>query len=151
MPTMKEPTAIRNAVASDFDAVVSLDLEGSDEEKPAYWSSVFDHYTNGHNNDRYFLVAELDSTVVGFIIGEVRAWEFGSPPCGWVFAAAVSPHVRQMRIGQQLFDEISNRLKLAGVATVRTMADRDNNLLLSFFRSMGLRTGRYIELEKALD
>lgn len=142
--------SIRNAVTSDFDAVVSLDLQGSDEEKPAYWSSVFDHYINGHN-DRCFLVAEYNNTVVGFIIGEVRAWEFGSPPCGWVFAAAVSPHVRQMRIGQQLFDEISNCLKLAGVTTVRTMADRDNNLLLSFFRSMGLRTGRYIELEKALD
>ncbi|TWJ11203.1 GNAT family N-acetyltransferase [Geobacter argillaceus] len=147
---MKEPIFIRNAVASDFDAVVSLDLQGSDEEKPAYWSSVFEHYINGHN-DRCFLVAEFNKAVVGFIIGEVRAWEFGSPPCGWVFAAAVSPHVRQMRIGQQLFEEISKRLKLAGVTTVRTMADRDNNLLLSFFRSMGLRTGRYIELEKALD
>jgi ribosomal protein S18 acetylase RimI-like enzyme len=146
----KESILIRNAAATDFEAVVSLDLEGSAEEKPAYWSNVFDHYINGHN-DRCFLVAEFNNKVVGFIIGEVRAWEFGSPPCGWVFATAVSPDVRQMKIGQLLFEEISKCLKQAGVATVRTMADRDNNLLLSFFRSMGLRTGRYIELEKALD
>ena len=147
---MKETISIRNAQLSDFDAVVALDLQGSDAEKPAYWRSVFDHYINGHN-DRCFLVAVYDNRVVGFIVGEVRAWEFGSPPCGWVFATAVCPTVRQMRIGQQLFEEISKCLKQAGVKTVRTMADRDNNLLLSFFRSMGLRTGRYIELEMALD
>lgn len=147
---MKQTISIRNAVLSDFDAVVSLDLEGSDVGKRDYWINVFDHYINGHN-DRCFLVAELDNRVVGFIIGEVRAWEFGSPPCGWVFATAVCPTVRQMRVGQQLFDEICERLKQSGVTTVRTMADRDNNLLLPFFRSMGLRTGRYIELEKSLD
>lgn len=147
---MKETIFIRNARLSDFDAVVALDLHGADGEKPAYWRSVFDHYINGHN-DRCFLVAEFDKRVVGFIVGEVRAWEFGSPPCGWVFATAVSPDVRQMRIGQRLFEEISKCLKQSGVRTVRTMADRDNNLLLSFFRSMGLRTGRYIELEMALD
>lgn len=148
---IKEQISIRNAIASDLDAVISLDQLGSKEEKPAYWSSVFEHYVNRDKKDRLFLVAESDNTVVGFITGEVRAWEFGSPPCGWVFALTVSPNSREMGIGKRMLDEISARLKPAGVSTLRTMVDCDNKLTLSFFRSMGLRTGRYIELEKQLD
>lgn len=148
---MKNNISIRDAIASDLDAVVSLDQWAPNEEKPAYWSSVFDHYVHRDKKDRLFLVAESNDAVVGFIIGEVRAWEFGSPPCGWVFALAVSPSARQLGIGQQMFEEISKRLKQMGVTTVRTMVDRDDKLTLSFFRSLGLCTGKYIELEKQID
>jgi ribosomal protein S18 acetylase RimI-like enzyme len=148
---MKEPISIRNAIVSDLDAVISLDQLGPKEEKPAYWMGVFDHYVHSGKKDRLFLVAESGTIVVGFIIGEVRAWEFGSPPCGWVFALAVSRNHRQTGIGQQMFEEISKRLKQVGVTTVRTMVDRDDKLTLSFFRSLGLCTGKYIELEKQID
>lgn len=148
---MKEKISIRDAIASDLAAVISLDQWAPTEEKSDYWSTVFDHYVRRDKNDRLFLVAESNSTVVGFIIGEVRAWEFGSPPCGWVFALAVSPGARQMGIGQQMFEEISRRLRQAGVTTVRTMVNRDDKLTLSFFRGLGLCTGKYIELEKQID
>lgn len=148
---MKAQFEIRNARPSDLDAVIALDEFGPKEEKPDYWRGIFSHYVTTGRKDRLFLVAEADGDVVGFIIGEVRAWEFGSPPCGWVFALTVSPKAREMGVGKRMFEEISARLKQAGVTTVRTMVDRDNKLTLSFFRSMGLRTGRYIELEKPLD
>ena len=50
-----------------------------------------------------------------------------------------------------MFQELCRHMKKAGVTTVRTMVDRDNKLVLSFFRSMGLRTGQYIELEKQIE
>ena len=147
---MNERISIRYARASDLDAVIALDELGPKEEKSAYWRGIFGHYVSDGKKDRLFLVAENGDEVVGFIIGEVRAWEFGSPPCGWVFALTVSPKSRQMGIGQQMLEEICRRLQQAGVTTVRTMVDRDNKVTLSFFRSLGLRTGRYIELEKQL-
>lgn len=147
---MKRNITIRNAIASDLEAVILLDELDTKEDKPAYWKGVFDHYLNRDKNDRHFLVAESDNTVVGFIIGEVRAWEFGSPPCGWVFALSVAPNAREMSVGRRMFDEMSSRLKQSGVLMVRTMVDIDNKLTLSFFRSLGLRTGRYIEMEKQL-
>jgi len=130
---------------SDLAAVISLDHVTTKESKPDYW------HINAGRNDRIFIVAETDAGMIGFIVGEIRAWEFGSPPCGWVFALAVSPTVRELGIGKRMFDEISVRLKQAGVSTVRTMTDRDDKSMLSFFRSMGLRTGRSIELEMQLD
>lgn len=147
---MTDDLIIRNAASSDFEAVIGLDQVGNPAEKPAYWRGIFDRYVSADRQDRIFLIAERDSEVIGFILGEVRAWEFGSAPCGWVFALNVSPRTREMGVGQQMLTEMCRRLQQAGVTTVRTMVDRDNKLTLSFFRSQGLRTGRYIELEKTL-
>lgn len=148
---MTDQLTIRNAVLTDLDVVISLDSVSSEKEKPAYWSDVFDLYLNARKSDRIILVAETNEEVLGFIVGEVRAWEFGSPPCGWVFALGVSSKVRERGIGHLLFKEICFRLKQAGVTSVRTMIARDQKLVLSFFRSQGLRTGPYLELEKQLD
>src|SRR6185369_14772125 len=108
---MNERISIRNARPSDIGAVIALDELDLKEEKQPYWRGIFDHYVSGGKKDRLFLVAETDEKVVGFIIGEVRAWEFGSPPCGWVFALTVSPKAREMGIGKCMLDEISARLK----------------------------------------
>jgi ribosomal protein S18 acetylase RimI-like enzyme len=148
---MNEQITIRNAVPSDLDAVIALSFKVPVDEKQDYWRGVFDHYVCCDNNDRHFLVAEINSKLVGFIAGEVRAWEFGSPPCGWVFTISVAPEKRETGIGQLMFAEICNSLKRVGVTTVRTMVERDNMLSLSFLRSQGLNTGRYVELEKWLD
>ena len=63
-----------------------LDIRITGLTKPAYWEDMFARHDDRPN--RFFLVAEsAERRVVGFIIGEIRAWEFGSPPCGWIFAA----------------------------------------------------------------
>src|SRR5210317_569919 len=116
---MTDHTTIRKAVLDDFDAVIELDLEGIMEDKPTYWQDIFDRYVKTGRDDGYFLVAEISGEVVGFIVGEVRAWEFGSPPCGWVFALSVSPKSREKGIGQLMMKEMCQRLKQAGVTTVR--------------------------------
>ena len=148
---MKEDLSIRNALPSDIDAIIALDDVGPKEEKPAYWRGIFAHYGSGEKKDRIFLVAESGGGLVGFIAGEVRAWEFGSAPCGWVFALAVAPGMRGAGIAKRMFEEICRRLQGAGVTTVRTMVDRSNKVTLSFFRSRGMRSGRYIELEREID
>lgn len=148
---MSNQLIIRNALATDFEAIISLDLTTPSEEKADYWRGIFEHYVVRGRSDRIFIVAEKAGKVIGFIVGEIRAWEFGSPPCGWVFALAVSPDAREHGTGKRMFDEICSRLKKAGVSTVRTMVNMDEKLTFSFIRSMGLRTGRYIELEKQLD
>ena len=148
---MTPQVTIRNALPTDFDAVLGLDFEGATVDKPAYWRGIFDRYVTTGRDGGFFLVAEAGGEVIGFIVGEVRAWEFGSPPCGWVFALSVSPDSRELGIGQLMLKEMCQRLKQSGVTTVRTMVDREDKLTLSFFRSQGLRTGPYIELEKRID
>lgn len=145
---------IRPAVMADRDTIVRLDEMDTGLAKPDYWRDVFDRYVMADQPDRFVLVAQAAADgqrVIGFIVGEVRAWEFGSPPCGWVFAINVDPDYREQGIGTLLLDDISRRFKAAGVDTLRTMHSRRDTLNLAFFRSQGLTAGSYIQLEKKLD
>ncbi|MGC1091273.1 MAG: GNAT family N-acetyltransferase, partial [Pseudolabrys sp.] len=106
--------------------------------------------------ERFFLVAESPAErsgprVVGFIIGEIRAWEFGSTPCGWIFALSVEPEMRLRNIGTALFEAIAGEFKKAGINKMRTMVASDARLPLLFFRGEGMMAGPYIQLEKDLD
>src|SRR5512134_2122335 len=83
--TARAAVTVRPARRADLAAVVALDARVTGLEKRAYWTGLFRRY-GGAAEGRQFLVAETGGRVVGFIIGEVRDWEFGSPPCGWVFA-----------------------------------------------------------------
>ncbi len=148
---MNGPIAIREASQGDIDAVVKLDEFSSGMAKPDYWDDVFDRYLGPERPNRFLFVAEQDGAVIGFIVGEIRAWEFGSPPCGWVFALGVQPDLREHGVGRQLMDTICDRFKSAGADTVRTMVSKNNTLELAFFRSHGLTAGSYIQLEMKLD
>jgi GNAT superfamily N-acetyltransferase len=145
---------VRRVRAADIPHVIDLDAHVTKLAKPDYWTDIYRRYSRQRLNERFFLVAE-DRTrrdrVLGFIIGEIRAWEFGSTPCGWVFALSVEPRVRLAGVGSALFAAISEKFKKAGVSKMRTMVARDSRLPLQFFRSEGMMAGPYIQLEKDLD
>jgi GNAT superfamily N-acetyltransferase len=136
--------------------VIALDANVTKLPKPNYWNDVFRRYGKQRLHERFFLVAEsrtdrADARVLGFIIGEIRAWEFGSTPCGWVFALSVEPEMRLHSIGNALLAAISQEFKKAGVSKMRTMVARDARLPMLFFRSEGMMAGPYLQLEKDLD
>jgi ribosomal protein S18 acetylase RimI-like enzyme len=140
---------IREAEPVDTEAVAALDARITGQAKPDYWRRAYTRY--GTRPDRFFLVAERDGHILGFIIGEIRAFEFGSTSSGWVFAIGVDPQAREGGIGSRLFSAIAARMKTAGVKTVRTMLARDDALNMAFFRSQGMTGGPFIQLEMPLD
>lgn len=85
--------------------------------------------------------------VVGYLVGDVRSWEFGSEPAGWIFAIGVEPQVERHGLGRQLVDVAARRFAALGVGTVRTMVHKDDVPVLRFFRSRGFTAGPYLELE----
>ena len=144
---------IREGEARDIPHVVALDAKITGLPKPEFWQEFSDVRSARRGEPRHFLVAEPagGGKLLGFIIGEVRAWEFGSPPCGWVFAISVEPAARLSGVASALMAAIEDRFRDDGVTRMRTMMGRDNHLLMSFFRAQGMMAGPYIELEKALD
>jgi len=146
-----ESLAVRAVRRADLEQVIAIDASVTGLEKRRYWERVFRRYgLAAAREQRWFVVAVQGERVVGFLIGEVRDWEFGSPPCGWVFAIDVDPHARQQGIGTRLLDEAKARFARAGVSKLRTLLHRDNLLILSFFRSQGLMAGPLIPLEMEL-
>ena len=140
---------IRNASESDLPAIMTFDERSNKDVNPRYWQELFVRYGDDHDK-QLFLVCENGVEIVGFIIGEVRDWEFGSSPCGWVFALGVRPDVRLAGVATRLYTEMCEFFRKAGVDKVRTMVARQNNDFHSFFRSQGMMAGPYIQLEKDL-
>ena len=136
--------AIRPAQVTDLEAISALDARLTGSNKPDYWQEML-------APERHFLVAESDKGVLmGFVAGEVRAWEFGQPAAGWVFAIQIDPKTRQRGIGSALFDALVARFKAEGVTRVRTLVDRKDHLILSFFRAQGMVAGPSLQLDKEL-
>jgi ribosomal protein S18 acetylase RimI-like enzyme len=146
-----DPVVIRRVRSGDLERIIAIDATVTGLEKRNYWQSVYRRYGVAGPAQRQFLVADAGGRVVGFIIGEVRDWEFGSASCGWVFAIDVEPGARQRGIGASLLQAICAGFRRAGALKVRTMLSRDNTLILSFFRSQGMMAGPFIPLEMDLD
>ncbi len=145
---------LRPASLSDLQNIIDIDAKVTGLEKRDYWEDRLDRYTE--RDGRHVIVAESSDTtgegaLLGFIVGEVRAWEFGSKPCGWIFAIGVSPDHRAQGIGEQLFAALCDALKSDGADSIRTMIARKDQLNMSFFRAQGMMGGPFIELEKPLD
>lgn len=140
---------VRGVLAGDLEQVIEIDTVVTGLRKAAYWAEILRRYGGGRRQ-RHFLVAEADGRIEGYVIGEVRDWEFGSAPCGWVFAISVRPDARLGGTGTRLLGAISDSFRRAGVSKLRTMLARDNQLILSFFRSQGMMAAPFIPLEKDL-
>jgi ribosomal protein S18 acetylase RimI-like enzyme len=139
---------VRPVRRADLDHVIAIDTLVTGIEKRSYWQRVYKRYGVGFKGEqRWFLVALAGKRVVGFLIGEVRDWEFGSPPCGWVFAIDVDPAARQAGIGTKLLAALTDALRQTGVRKLRTLLSHDNTLILSFFRSQGMMAAPLIPLE----
>jgi ribosomal protein S18 acetylase RimI-like enzyme len=137
---------IRAARRADLAQVIEIDALITGLRKPAYWTAVMKRY-----GGRFFLVLQKQDSIEGYIVGEIRDWEFGAPPCGWVFGLGVRPQSRLAGIGSQLLEALCQRFRRGRVDTVRTLLARDNALVLAFFRSQGMMAAPFMALEKRLD
>ena len=143
---------VRAARREDMEGVTALDKRITGLSKPEHWLELYERQRKAVPPAGFFLVAggENGDRLLGFIVGEIRAWEFGSAPCGWVYALSVDPGSRLAGVGEALLDAMSTEFRKAGVAKMRTMVTRDNLLPMLFFRGEGMMAGPYIQLEKDL-
>lgn len=149
LPEVLNGIHIRIAAESDLPAIMTFDERSNKDGNPHYWQEMFARYGNDKDK-QLFLVCEYEAEMVGFIIGEIRDWEFGSSPCGWVFALGVRPDIRLGGVATHMYAAICDFFRQKGVKKVRTMVARQDNDFHSFFRSQGMMAGPYVQLEKDL-
>ncbi len=139
---------LRDLQRQDLGAVVRLDALRTGRAKRAYWETVFDRYLERTPDPlRIGLAAEAGGRLGGYLFGEVRAFEFGSEECGWVFALAVDPRAGREGLASSLLAEACLRFREGGVPRVRTMVRRNDVPVLSFFRANGFQGGPFVQLE----
>ncbi|MCP4367461.1 MAG: GNAT family N-acetyltransferase [Deltaproteobacteria bacterium] len=144
--TSSSSPVIRTIVPSDLDRVVEIDIKILEKPRPEYWEMKLELVRK--RSQISSLVAELDGTVIGFIIGGASRWEYGVPEnIGWIDTIGVDSDHQRKGIAKILFKEMTNNLKKVGVDTIITFVKRRDPILLSFFNSLGFQKGDMINLE----
>ena len=139
---------IRPLRAEDLSEVVRIDGLHTGLRKRAYWSRVLERFLKRDGRAaRIGLALEAPKGLAGYLLGEVRAFEFGSEPCGWIFAIGVDPSSERHGVASHLLAEAAARFKARGVPRIRTMVRRNDVPVLAFFRSNGFRGGPFVQLE----
>lgn len=149
-PAIQPALRVRALRQVDLDRVIEIDATHTGEHKPDYWRRVFQDFVEGERDVlRVGLAAEAgdEAQVIGYLLGEVRAFEFGSEPCGWIFAAGVDPDHLRSKVASNLLAVACSRFQEAGITRVRTMVLRNDVPVLSFFRANGFVGGSFVQLE----
>lgn len=108
-------------------------------------------YNIEHGDPMLSIGAEVDGNLVGFMIGELRLWEFGrGEKTGWIRILGVDPEFRGRGIGRKLAETLLEHFKRRGIKRVRTMVDWYAGELISYFRSLGFDMMNMVPLEKEL-
>lgn len=129
--------------------IVQIDADITGAPKADFW---YAQYVRQSTDPAVLLyVAMRNEVVVGYVLGSVQAWEFGSPPCGWIQAIAVRPEHRHTQVASRLFNAAVAYFRDHGINVIRTMVHIDAQSLIAFFRMQGMAAGPYIELEMRAD
>jgi ribosomal protein S18 acetylase RimI-like enzyme len=104
-----------------------------------------------HGDPMMSLGAEIDGKLVGFVIGEVRRWEFGrSEMIGWILILGVNPEYQGMGVGRKLGSMLLDHFRKKNVRKIQTLVEWHDGELISYFKSLGFGLLQMLPLEKEI-
>lgn len=145
---------IRPLALDDLEALLSIEQRIEEErgiaerERLSYLEETAHHRIE---QGQPCLGAEVNGRLMGFVLGEVRSWEFGSGErTGWIEVVGVDPEFWGLGIGRRLGEALLEQFSEKGVVRVRTLVDSYSGELIAYFRSLGFQILNMLPLEKRL-
>lgn len=139
---------IRRMTARDTESVLRINAAITGRPPEAQWESrIIDYVTR---NPLGCLVAEEAGTVVGFVIGDIRGWEFAIPKSGWIEIVGVDPKCQGRGVARLLIEKLHVFFRNQNVERVMTMVNWNDGGLVGFFRSLGFERSEFIVLEEGV-
>ena len=141
---------IRGLEKSDLAAIVDMEERQTGVARPHYWEqriemseAIRPHWAS--------LVAEMDSRVVGFILGRAGELEFGLPgTVAWVEMIGVDPAHRRRGVAEELMEQFTASAEDHGIKTIFTLIDPNRSELQHFFSQLGFVHGKMVHYQKEL-
>jgi ribosomal protein S18 acetylase RimI-like enzyme len=150
MSVLSPPVTVRSLTEVDLDGIVRIAEKTRGRYEPDLWEDRVTYYLRRAPEGS--LVAESDGEVVGFMLGDVRAGEFGlEEKSGWIEVLGVDPDAGGRGVGRALADEMLARYRRAGVRKVRTMVDQSMPEVEAFFARLGFEPDTLRPFSKRLD
>ena len=127
---------VRSISELDLDDIVRIGELTRNLYQPDLWEERVTYYLR--RDPESSVVAELDGKVVGFMLGDIRAGEFGiEEPSGWIEVIGVDPASGGRGVGRAMGEAMLARYRARGVRQVRTMVDESMPDVERFFVSLG--------------
>jgi len=140
--------AIRPLGVRDLQEVARIDAAHTGRRKTGYWRRVLEGLSRkAAAGARVGLAAQARGGLAGYLVGEIRTFEFRSEPCGWVVALGVDRAQLRTGVATALLREAAAAFRRAGARSVRTMVRRNDVPMLTFFRVNGFVAGASVEME----
>jgi len=149
MPGSATDVRIRPLDELDLDGIVRVDEKLSGRYRPEVWEQRVMFYTR--RDPGASQVAEADGRVVGFMLGDCRAGEFGlEAPGGWIERFGIDPDWRGRDLGRRMFEAMCAHFRAEGAGTVRTLVERDDAALVGFLEAIGFGPSPLTALERKI-
>jgi ribosomal protein S18 acetylase RimI-like enzyme len=150
MPDVRAQARIRPLDELDIEGIVRIDERMTGIYRPDVWERRVGYYLR--RDPGASQVAEVDGRLVGFMLADLRAGEFGlEEPSGWIERFGIDPDHRGRDLGRQLFDAVRRHFESAGATSVRTIVDRKDTVVTGFLEALGFAMSPLQALEMRLE
>ena len=140
---------IRPMTELDIEGITRIDERITKQYRPEVWEQRVSYYIRRDAESSQ--VAELNGSVAGFMMGEVRGGEFGlEEPTGWIEFFGVDPDVRGRDLGRKLIDALLAHFRDQGAHIARTMVASADTDIAGFLKAMQFTPAPVTALEKRL-
>jgi ribosomal protein S18 acetylase RimI-like enzyme len=140
---------VRRMSPQDTESVLKINEKITGRPHEAQWESrIIDLLAR---NPLGCLVAEVDGKVAGFVLGDIRGWEFAIPKSGWIEIVGVDPDFQGKGVARALIGKLGLFFRNHNVEQVLTMVNWNDAGLVGFFRALGFERSEFIVLEKKAD
>lgn len=151
-----EPTApssdvtVRELVPEDLDRLVRIDRHATGHDRRDFYAKRLQMALQ-ETGIRVSLAAEVDGTLVGFVLGRVFHGEYGrTESLATIDSIGVDPAFRTQGIGHALLEQLRRNLTALRIERVETTVDWDQWELLRFLQGIGFRPAPRLALELPL-
>ena len=137
---------VRRMHTQDTESVLRIDEKITGRPCEAQWETrIIDALAR---NPLGCLVAETEGRIVGFILADIRGWEFAIPKSGWIEIVGVDPEYHGKGVARALIEKLEIYFRNQNVERVMTMVNWNDGGLVGFFRALGFERSEFIILEK---
>jgi len=147
---VRHPVTIRSMKEDDLAPIIAIDRKVIGSDRTRYYEAKLAEALKD-SGVRMSLVAEIDGSVIGFLMSRVDYGEFGqTAQTAILHTVGVSPAFGRQGIGQSLFAQLALNLRSLRVETIKTCMRWDDLPLVAFFSRAGFTPAQRLVLRREL-
>ncbi|MCK4768574.1 MAG: GNAT family N-acetyltransferase [Desulfobacula sp.] len=146
---VEDTVNIREITLNDAEAIQNIRKAISEDDAEVnFVKNIQRQIFEGTDNSS--LVAQINGTVVGYMISTSLYAGFGIKRSAWIMAIGVHPGYMGQGIGLKLARKTCEIYKEKGIKNIYSSVRWDSTDVLSFFKKLGFERSEFINLKKKL-